>query len=71
MNQVKQTTGDTCQVSEENVLNTTKGLEYIQNYYIEDLKSFTDGVNEQCSVKELVEAKWIKPRRTRDLHRCL
>ena len=68
MNQVKQTTGDTCQVSEENVLNTTKGIEYIQNYYVEDLP---DGVNEQCRVMELVEAKWIKPRRTRDLHRCL
>ena len=41
-----------------------KGLVYIQkNYHIEDLKNFTKGVIEQCRVKDLVEAKWINPRR--------
>ena len=46
MRRVEQIAGNKCQ---ENFLNTTKGLVYIQNYYIEDLKSFTEGVNEQCS----------------------
>ena len=63
MKRVEQIAGNKCQVSEENFLNTTKGLVYIQNYHIEDLKSFTEGVYEQCRVKELVEAKWIKHRR--------
>ena len=36
---------------------------YIPNCSIEDLKSFTEGVNEQCRVEELVVATWIKPRR--------
>ena len=63
MKWVEQIARNKCQVSEENFLNTTKGLANIQNYHIEDLKSFTGGVNEQCRVKELVESKWIKPRR--------
>ena len=41
MKWVEQIAGNKCQVSEENFLNTTKGLVYIQNYHIEDLKSFT------------------------------
>ena len=65
MKRVEQIAGleTSVRVSEENFLNTTKGHVYIQNCHIEDLKSFTEGVNEQCRVKELVEAKWIKPRR--------
>ena len=63
MKRVEQIAGNKCQVSEENFLNTTKGLVCIHNCHIKDLKNFTEGVNEQCRVKELVEAKWIKPRR--------
>ena len=62
MKLVEQIAGNKCQVSEENFLNTTKGLVYIQNYHIEDLESFAEEVNELCRVKELVEAKWFKPR---------
>ena len=63
MKRVEQIAGNKCQVSDENFLKRTKGLVYIQNYHIEDLESFALGVKEQCRVKELVEAKWIMPRR--------
>ena len=43
-----------CQVSEDTSLSNTRGLVFIQNYRITDFESFTAGVNEQCSVREIV-----------------
>ena len=40
----------------------TRGLVFIQNYHITDLESFTAGVNEQCSVREIVKADRIRQR---------
>ena len=43
--------------------NSCKGLVFIQNYHISDISSFTSGIDEQCRVKEVEEATWVKPRR--------
>ena len=60
MKLVEQISGNKCQVTEENFLNTTKGLVYIQNYHVKDLDSFAEGANEKCTVEDLVEAKNYK-----------
>ena len=54
--------GNRCEISEESFFNVTKGLVFVQNYNITDLASFTEGINNQCRVKEL-EAKWVDARR--------
>ena len=59
---VEQTAGVKCQVSEDTSLSNPRGLVFIQNDHITDLESFTAGVNEQCSVREIVKAGWIRPR---------
>ena len=60
---VEQIAGIKCQVNEDTSLSNTWGLVFIQNYHITDLESFTAGVNEQCSVREIVKTDWIRPRK--------
>ena len=60
---IKQIPGNNCQVSDDILKNNFKGLVFIQNYHISHISSFTAGIDEQCRVKEVVEATWVKPRR--------
>ena len=60
---IKQIAGNNCQVSEDFFLNNSKGLVFEQNYHISDISSFTASIDEQCTVKEVVEATWVKLRR--------
>ena len=62
MRKVKQLVGNRCEISEESFFDVTKGLVFVQNYNITDLTSFTERINDQCGVKELVEEKWAKAR---------
>ena len=55
--EVKQLVGNRCEIREEPFFNPTKGLVFIQNYNITDLTSFTEEINDQCRVKEIVEVK--------------
>ena len=66
---VEQISGNKCQVNEENFLKTTKGLAYIQNCHIEDLKSFAEEVNEQCRVRSSWRLNGLSP--DERLPRCL
>ena len=59
---VEQIAGVKFQVSEDTSLSNTSGLVFIQNYHITDMESFTAGVNDQCSVREIVKADWIRSR---------
>ena len=59
---VEQIAGIKYQVCEYTSLSNTRGLVFILNYHVTDLESFTAGVNEQCSVREIVTADWIRSR---------